>query len=106
MIQRLIGSLTKEQQEHFANNQNFAGLKFPDVGYPITLKKKYYKRIPETAVSLMELLLLMDPSKRPTCEECLTHPYFEGLEPKVEGEVMPITTEGGKQCKVCVFRPH
>jgi hypothetical protein len=53
----LIGVLTKEQSEQFANNTNFSGLKFPDVGYPITLKKKYFKRVPDIAISLMEVFL-------------------------------------------------
>jgi cyclin-dependent kinase-like len=73
LIQKTLGPLTAEQMELFQNNPNFAGLKFPDMSNPITLPKKYHKKIHPIALSLIDQILQMDASKRPTSEQCLNH---------------------------------
>ena len=55
MIQKVIGPLTPEQNDLFMSNPNFSGLKFPDMGSAITLQRKYYKKVPDLALSLMEV---------------------------------------------------
>jgi serine/threonine protein kinase len=35
------------------------------------------QKIPEDAIDLLAHMLSLDPSKRPSAEECLQHPYFQ-----------------------------
>ncbi|PKI55683.1 hypothetical protein CRG98_023899 [Punica granatum] len=58
---------------------------------PVPFKKKFPNADP-LALRLLEKLLAFDPKDRPTAEEALAHPYFEGLA-KVEREpsCQPIT---------------
>ncbi len=53
IIQKCLGALTPEQSELFLSNPTFTGLKFPDMANPLTLGKKYFKKIPSGALALM-----------------------------------------------------
>jgi serine/threonine protein kinase len=68
--------------ELFMMNVRFAGLKFPDMSRPETLQKKYMGKLSKRAMSIMKSLLLMEPSDRPSAEECLSHNYFESMDKK------------------------
>ncbi len=69
LIQKVLGSLTQEQQESFNKNPRFLGLKFPsDVNKIETLEKKYTGKLSKNALSLMTGLLRMDPAERFTGE--------------------------------------
>lgn len=80
IVQKIIGPLTAEHVELFMANPRFAGLKFPDMSKPETLQKKYMGKLSKRALSIMKLLLSMDPHERPSAAECLKDTYFEGVE--------------------------
>ena len=71
LIQKVLGSMTRDQQESFNKNPRFVGLKFPDVAKPETLEKKYSGKLSTKALSLMIGLLKMDPAQRLTGEQAL-----------------------------------
>ena len=79
LIQKVLGQLTPEQEEHFRKNPRFIGLSFPDVSKPETLQKHYVGKMSKKAISLMEGFLEMDPAQRITALEALAHPYFDGI---------------------------
>ena len=54
-------------------------MKFPEMSRPETLEKKYLGKLSKKAMSFMKACLKMDPKERITAADCLTHPYFEGL---------------------------
>lgn len=62
LIQKVLGTLTREQMESFNKNPRFVGFKFPDVSKPETLEKRYGGKLSRKALSLMIGLLKMDPS--------------------------------------------
>ncbi len=93
IIQKVIGPLTPEHQELFMMNPRFAGLKFPDMSRPETLQKKYVGRLSRRALNIMRVLLSMEPSERPSAEECLQHPYFENLEKKFNPNPQPLVSQ-------------
>ena len=68
MIQKVLGPLTREQQESFNKNPRFLGLKFPEITKLETLEKKYTGKLSRKALSLMTALLKMDPGERLTGE--------------------------------------
>ena len=80
LIQKLLGSFTPTQIEVFRNNKRFAG---HDIAENITietsLERKFGQRISRKGVSLLKSLLSVDPTFRPTADQALVHPYFEGL---------------------------
>lgn len=79
LIQKVLGKLTSEQSEMFSKNPRFLGLKFPNISKPETLEKKYVGKMSKKALSLMNGLLRMDPSKRLVGIKALTHPYFDEI---------------------------
>ena len=79
LIQKIMGSMTPEQEEEFRKNPRFIGLSFPDVSKPETLQKHYIGKMSKKAISLMSGFLEMDPTKRLTSLEALAHPYFDGV---------------------------
>lgn len=66
IIQRLLGSLTEEQDVLFMSNPRFVGLKFPDMSRPETLQKKYVGQLSRKALSFMKSVLQMEPNDRGT----------------------------------------
>lgn len=82
IIQKTLGPLTNEFLDMFSINPRFSGLKFPDMSRPETLQKKYVGKLSKRSLNIMKLLLMMEPKERPTAEDCLQHPYFEGLDRK------------------------
>ena len=83
IVQKIIGPMIPDHVEMFMANPRYAGLKFPDMTKPETLQKKYMGKIQKRALNLMKILLNMDPADRPTSTQCLSNPYFEGLEAHV-----------------------
>lgn len=76
----MLGHLTTEQKEMFLKNPRFLGIKFPDLGKPETLERRYLGKITKKGLSFMKILLKMDPKERMTAKEALEHPYFEGID--------------------------
>lgn len=87
LIQKVLGPLPKRHMEAFATNPRFSGMKIPDVKYPETLHRKFNGRLSKKGISFLEQTLRLNPDDRLTSEECLRHPYFEGLAP-VDSEVV------------------
>ncbi|KAG7391261.1 hypothetical protein PHYPSEUDO_005210 [Phytophthora pseudosyringae] len=79
LIQKMLGPLQKRHTELFAANPRFSGLKIPEVKVPETLYRRYCGRVSKKAISFMEGTIQLCPEDRFTSEECLKHPYFEGL---------------------------
>ncbi|KAM3128559.1 Cyclin-dependent kinase-like 5 [Paramecium bursaria] len=79
LIQKLLGPLSQEQMEVFQKNPRFLGMKFPDIGKPETIERRYLGKLPRKAIGFVKGLLKMDPKERLTCIEALKHPYFSDL---------------------------
>jgi cyclin-dependent kinase-like len=80
IVQKILGPMIPDHLDMFMANPRFAGLKFPDMSKPETLQKKYMGKILKRPLALMKALMAMDPAIRPTAQQCLTNPYFEGME--------------------------
>uniref|UniRef100_A0A6U5A350 Protein kinase domain-containing protein n=2 Tax=Hemiselmis andersenii TaxID=464988 RepID=A0A6U5A350_HEMAN len=91
VIQKVMGPLTPDQMEMFLRNPRFLGLKFPDMSRPETLEKRYVGKLTKKALSFMKTLLVMDPAKRPTANETLANPFFDGLREEYEASVAAVS---------------
>ncbi|KDO25978.1 CMGC/CDKL protein kinase [Saprolegnia parasitica CBS 223.65] len=85
MIQKMLGPLTPDHMELFLSNPRFAGLKFPDMTRPDTLQKRFMGKVPKRAMAFLKGTVQLGPDERMTAAECVSHPYFEGLEKDVLG---------------------
>ena len=63
-------------------NPRFVGIKWPNLGKPETLERRYLGKISKKALSFMKALLKLDPNERLTSKEALNHPYFDGIREK------------------------
>lgn len=54
----------------------------PKEQFTNVFKEKYEHRTSDQLFKLLRAMLRYDPEKRPTCEDCLTHPFFTTEEPK------------------------
>ena len=80
VIQKVLGPLTRPQHDLFLKNPRFAGLKFPDMSRPETLRRKMLGKLPSTAaLDFMQTLVHMDPTQRPSAARCVDHVYFDEL---------------------------
>lgn len=86
LIQKTLGTLTPEQNEAFQKNPRFLGLKFPEIGRPEALEKRYMGKLSRTALNFMKSVLKLDARQRLTSAETLQHPYFEPLRQGDEAE--------------------
>jgi cyclin-dependent kinase-like len=84
VIQKVLGPLTHTQQELFAKNPRFNGLRFPELPRPETIEKRYLGKLSRQAFAFMKRLLELHPGSRMTAAEALRHPYFEGLSDLVD----------------------
>jgi cyclin-dependent kinase-like len=91
VIQKTLGPLTERQQELFAKNPRYNGLKFPELSRPETLERRYLGKLTRPALAFMKSLLDLNPSTRMTACEALRHPYFEGLSDSVGRPVTSLT---------------
>lgn len=91
VIQKVLGPLTGKQQELFAKNPRFSGLRFPEIAKPETLEKRYLGKLMRPALAFMKRLLELSPEMRMTASESLKHPYFEGLSDLVERPTSTLT---------------
>ena len=66
------------------------GLKFPDVGKPETLERRFVGKLSKKALSLLKGLLQMDPDKRLDSFEALMHPYFDDIRESAVTKLGPI----------------
>lgn len=77
LIQKVLGPLTDHQREYFRKSQRFLGQRFPEIEKPETLERHYLGKISQKALSFMKNVLKMEPNERMTCDEALSHAYFE-----------------------------
>lgn len=75
----MLGPLTDEQLEVFSKNPRFLGMKFPEIGKPETIERRYLIKLPRKAISFVKGLLKMDPAERLTVRESLRHAYFDDM---------------------------
>jgi cyclin-dependent kinase-like len=54
-------------------------MKFPELGKPETIERRYLGKLPRKAIGLVKGLLKMDPAERLTVRDALRHNYFEDL---------------------------
>lgn len=54
-------------------------MKFHHITRPETLEKRYIGKMSKRAMSFLKSILEMDPNKRFTTTEALSHPYLEKL---------------------------
>lgn len=79
LIQRVLGNLTRKQMEKFLRNPKFIGVGFPD-SKPEGLDRKLAGKIKDKqAVSLLKMMLQMDPANRPSATQCLSHEFFDSI---------------------------
>ncbi|XP_047126433.1 cyclin-dependent kinase-like 5 isoform X2 [Hydra vulgaris] len=76
VIQKLIGPLPPSQMHLFNINPRFRGLKFPTINGALTLAKRYSQVLSPDLIEFMEWVLQLEPSKRPTIDECAEHYAF------------------------------
>lgn len=79
LIQKVLGSLPKRHMELFATNPRFSGMKMPELKHPETLYRKFSGRLSKKGICFLEATIQLSPDDRLSSEECLNHPYFEGL---------------------------
>lgn len=80
-IQRIIAVLGTPNKEDLAYIGNESALKYIK-SLPKRSKQKFvtiYPKANPVGLDLLEKILTFNPDKRLTVEECLAHPYFEGL---------------------------
>jgi cyclin-dependent kinase-like len=54
-------------------------MKFPEIGKPETIERRYLGKLPRKAIGFVKGLLKMDPEERLTVTDALRNPYFEDL---------------------------
>lgn len=80
MIQKLLGNFTPQQQEVFRKNKRFANETLRDISKTeTTLERKYGRKANKKAMHFLKSLLVIDPEKRLTVDEAISHPFFEGM---------------------------
>lgn len=86
LIQRLLGSITPQQQVKFLKSARFNGFRFGGdlMRSHETLERRFAAKLHSGALSpdaldFLKRCLRMDPAARPTAEDCLQHPFFAGM---------------------------
>ena len=77
LIQKCLGPLTAQHQQHFLKNPKFIGMKFPEIYNLESIDRRYLGKIDKQGLDLLKKMLKMDPKQRITPEEALNHPYFQ-----------------------------
>lgn len=109
LIQNMLGPLQKHHMELLASNPRFSGLKIPELKPPETLYRRFCGRLSKKATNFLESVFKLCPEDRLTSEECLRHPYFDGLSlpncldsffsattPSTSAEVKPLLFTSGE----------
>ena len=90
-VQRIIGVLGTPSPEDMQFIGNSAAKRYIH-RLPVREKMKWntlYASASETALDLLDKMLIFNPAKRSTAEECIKHPYFKGLHNPEEEPVAP-----------------
>lgn len=76
-IQRVLGPLPPPQRQQLQRNPRFKGVRFPDLGTPVTLHRHFRGDLSVDCIGLVASMLQMDDHHRISCEECLHHIVFK-----------------------------
>lgn len=90
-IQRIIAILGTPTAEELSYISNDSALKFVK-GLPKRTKQNWENLYPDSnpvGLDLLSKMLTFNPDDRYTMEECLAHPYFEGLHNSEDEPVAP-----------------
>jgi len=81
--------------EMFIKNPRYVGLKFPEISKPETIERRYLGKLSKKALNFLKLLLKMDPAERPTIQEAMGHPLFDGIRELYNDEVTEHSAPSG-----------
>ncbi|KAA0195496.1 hypothetical protein HAZT_HAZT002436 [Hyalella azteca] len=73
------GELLPYHMKVYSSNDFFRGLRLPETGIRETLEAKMPASISTDALDFLKKCLDVDPSKRMTCRQLLTHPFFDNF---------------------------
>lgn len=74
-----MGELTMDQKNRMKATERFNGVKFPEIRKLDPIEAKLYGRAPKNVVEFIKDCLNMDPNKRLTAAEALSHPYIANV---------------------------
>lgn len=77
-IRKTLGDLLPSHMETFAKNPFFMGVTIPTPEVQETLDMRF-QHIGSQALDFMKCCFKMDPAKRSTCSELLSHPYIDKM---------------------------
>lgn len=80
LIQKVIGNMTRKQMEKFLRNPKFIGVKMPDLhGRVEGLERRLPKLRDKKLFTLLNNMLVMEPSERWTATQCLQAEWFDSV---------------------------
>ncbi|KAF2421063.1 Pkinase-domain-containing protein, partial [Tothia fuscella] len=80
----VLGFPTQEQWPSISKTEWYFLMRPPaHTTYPSTFATKYQPRLSAELFDLLTSMFLYDPDKRPTAEQCLSHPFFTDEGPKM-----------------------
>mmetsp|Transcript_52611 Transcript_52611/g.125671 ORF Transcript_52611/g.125671 Transcript_52611/m.125671 type:complete len:531 (-) Transcript_52611:229-1821(-) len=79
VIQKILGTLKKEDMEDCLETGELEKLSFPEVEKPVTLEARYNGKMSEPQLQVLKRVLQMDPLKRFTAKAALKMPWFDGV---------------------------
>ena len=79
LIRKTLGDLIPRHNQVFRSNEFFSGVKIPEPETFEPLRTKIPRSIDDVGFDFVKRCLDKDPSKRPTCEQLLKHPYFNNV---------------------------
>lgn len=92
VIQKAMGALIPAHKQLFLRNPRFQGLTFPTMTSRGIdhLMARYARLLPREAIDFQQACLKMDPSRRLSAVDCVSHPWFAGL-PEEHGWTPPLS---------------
>lgn len=87
LIRKTLGDLIPRHNQVFKSNEFFSGVVIPEPDTFEPLRTKIPRNIDDVGFDFIKKCLDKDPSKRPSCEQLMRHPYFNNVKlPDLEGE--------------------
>ncbi|CAH2013621.1 unnamed protein product [Acanthoscelides obtectus] len=96
LICSTLGELLPRHVQAFRDNSFFRGVTLPKPARITPLEQRLPEDCPPAALDFLKKCLDKDPAKRWTCEELLSHKYFDAIEKDSENESGRITEKGIK----------
>lgn len=87
LIRKTMGDLIPRHNQVFKSNEFFTGVVIPEPDSFEPLRTKIPRNIDDVGFDFIKKCLDKDPSKRPSCEQLMRHPYFSNVKlPDLEGD--------------------